>query len=288
MTHAKNQHYVARLYLRRFASSAGGKNPRIWAFDRSTGRTTNPSIRNVAAESYFYETGDGGIEQTLGKLETAFGALYLELLRVDCFDALNDDQRSVVALFVATQMVRTSAHRQQIEEIERALLDVVGSAGVPPPPEGVLDARRIHAATMFDVARDLGRLVMLMKWIRVVNRTQMAYWTSDHPVTLYNPVSAPNAIEGNLGLACSGIQVFFPLSPTVALCLCDPQFYAELPSDMSTDDVETVKFQNSLQLQACTRFVLSSTADFLLAERLRAEYPGLSDLTRPRMKRASP
>ena len=59
MSHAKNQHYVARLYLRQFACSTGGKNPHIYAFDKTDRRVIRPSIRNVAATIAVTSNGKG-------------------------------------------------------------------------------------------------------------------------------------------------------------------------------------------------------------------------------------
>jgi hypothetical protein len=273
----KNQHYVAQLYLRQFASG-GGKNPRVWAFDRSTALVTNPSIRNIASENYFYESTDTGVEAALSGIESDFADVYAQLRGIARLADLSVADRALTARFVALQMVRTAAHREMIEDIEDMIRGAVGQ-DLP----GLPAAKRVHVTGMFNVAMGLAEIMLAMKWVRITNRTGMAYWTSDHPVNPYNPLPTPSTFESNLGLACRGIQVFFPLTPTLSLCLCDPKGYADTETDTVTDDPETVRFQNNLQLNHCTRFVLSPDADFALAKELLAAQPGLRDLTRPRM-----
>ena len=79
-----------------------------------------------------------------------------------------------------------------------------------------------------------------LKWVLTINRSTMPYWTSDNPITRYNP--HPEDLKSNLGLGDRGIQVFFPLSPTRSLCLCDPEEYAALPEVWTTNDVQNVWF----------------------------------------------
>jgi len=71
----------------------------------------------------------------------------------------------------------------------------------------------------------------------------------------------------------SRIQVYFPLSPTLTLCLCDPIVYGALPNDGVVNDVQNVMFQNSLQLRESTRCVLSRSGDFTLASEILNAQP---------------
>jgi hypothetical protein len=87
-------------------------------------------------------------------------------------------------------------------------------------------------------------------------------------------------------MACdvAEIQVFFPLSPTLALCLCDPIDYGAVPSDVITNDVQNVTFQNDLQLRSSTRFVFSHSSDFTLARAVLGKYPDVAVSSRPRVE----
>lgn len=99
---------------------------------------------------------------------------------------------------------------------------------------------------------------------------------------MYNP--KPATLMGNLGWACAGIQVFFPLSPEIALCICDPEEYAAQASEILTNDIAHVTLLNELQVRHATRFVFSRTADFELVNRILNAFPDFGDPKRKRVQ----
>jgi Protein of unknown function (DUF4238) len=107
VSHAKNQHYVSRLYLRQFAYEAG-KNPHICAFDKTTRRVIRPSIKNIAAEMHFYESSDTGIERALGMIEDNFVPAYRLAREIDDIAVLGPNDRAAIAIFICRP---TSADR---------------------------------------------------------------------------------------------------------------------------------------------------------------------------------
>lgn len=78
--------------------------------------------------------------------------------------------------------------------------------------------RKFHLR-MFKDVKEFTDMILSMKWILIKNRTKMLFWTSDHPINRYNPIV--NLPFENLGLFSQGIQIFFPLTPRLSLCLCD-------------------------------------------------------------------
>jgi hypothetical protein len=77
---------------------------------------------------------------------------------------------------------------------------------------------------------------------------------------------------------------FFPLSPTRTLCVCDPAEYAPLPEVFSTDDEQTVMFQNHLLIHYSTRYLIANTSDFAFAKQVLADQPQFADPQRLRLK----
>ena len=284
MSHAKNQHYVARLYLRRFAYEEG-KNPHVYAFDKTTRRTIRPSIKNIASELHFYEEKDTGVERMLGRVESEFTPVYQRLREAPTMREISSDDRVVTALFLATQMVRTQEFREGVKSINSQLggwIERFHKDMTSFPELTEQECRTIQARAIVNSVPEITEVIAAMKWIRFTNLTSMPFWTSDHPINLYNP--RPAGLQGNVGLKCRGIQVFFPLSPTQALCLCDPIDYSGLPSDGATNDVENVKFQNHLQLRESTRFLFSRVDDFALAQQILKREPESGDPHRIRMQ----
>ena len=285
VTHAKNQHYVSRLYLRQFAYQAG-KNPHIYAFDKTARRVIRPSIKNVATELHFYEASDTGVERALGRLEDMFVPAYRAVREIDDIATLGLEERVAIALFIAVQQVRTVEFRATLKSMVSGL-DEWGKHHNHHLDESYTtitedQCRCIQLASLATTAPAIATGAAEMKWIRLHNRTDMPFWASDHPVTHYNP--KPAGLMGNLGWACPGIQVFFPLSPTLALCICDPDEYRAIPSEVSINETQQITLQNYLQLLYATRFVFSSSGDFELATKVLDANPEMGD---PARKRAS-
>lgn len=126
------------------------------------------------------------------------------------------------------------------------------------------------------------RMVVNMKWVLIKNKTDYSLWTSDNPITRWNPNDL--GLYGNMGFLSRGIEIHFPLSPDLSLCICDPVQYAAIPSTNDAIDKENVVFQNWLQVSRSTRFLYSKINDFSLADKILLENPGLRDSTRPRVQ----
>lgn len=285
MKHAKNQHYVPLLYLRQFAAE-GGKHPPIYSFDKTCQLVRRPSIRVVAAGLHFYERGDHGVEKAFTQLEGLFTGPYQRLLRMQSLAELTDEDLAVIVVFLAAQLVRTHEHREHLKSIAVSLRDLLTREGADCDPEwlDVSDEtlRAQHVAMLPGLIDRFSAIMLRMKRILLLNQTSMPLWTSDHPVVMHNGLDA--GPRGNLGLACRGVEVHFPLTPTRSLCLCDPISFANLPDTIASSDVEHMRFLNSLQVFSSTRFVFSNAADFSLARQIVSEHPHYADPNRQRLQ----
>jgi len=243
------------------------------------------SIRNVAAELHFYEREDTGIEKGLQRFEDLFVGPYRRLLKVDKPSDLTQEEIAAVVGFITVQSMRTREMREMARSIDEQLSAVLRAEGVEDSAFGSIsddDMRQIQINALVRGGPNFAAHIARLKWVLTINGTTMPYWTSDNPITRYNP--HPEGLRSNLGLDDRGIQVFFPLSPTRSLCLCDPEEYAGLPEVWTTNDVQPVMFENNLQLQMSTRFVFANTGDFSLAKTILAEHPYCADPTRPRAR----
>lgn len=286
MKHARNQHYVPQLYLRRFAADNRKKNPAIYLFDKTTGETHRPSIRNVAAELHFYERGDLGIEKAFTEIEDAFVTPFQKLQQIRSLADLNEEDVAAVIVFMGAQFVRTREHRSTLKSMTLGLRERLDRDGFTYDAEftDVSDEtlRERHVAMIPDLVAQCSEVMLQMKPILLVNHSAMPLWTSDHPITLHNSIDA--GPRGNLGLTCRGIELHFPLSPTRSLSLCDPVTFADLPAMLESNDVSHAMFLNSLQAISSTRFLFGNKPDFSMATSLLSEHPRYRDPDRMRMQ----
>ena len=130
------------------------------------------------------------------------------------------------------------------------------------------------------------------KWVILVNNTDIPFWTSDNPIARFNPFDLDP--YPNLGLISWGIQIYFPLSSKLCLCMLDPERYSSFKKIEKIDqehilsniykvekvsiNIEDIMFLNSLQVKDCYRQIYSKIDDFKLAEKMIEDNPSIKDL----------
>lgn len=285
-TQVKLEHYVPQFYLRNFSIKNNGKN--VFCFDKTNLKKFISSIENIACEKYFYDfpIGDKTVEEKLADVEAIFSSAYEKLVANKDLNKLNWAERVSIAYFFAIQEMRTREMREILKDITKSLIKLLSRHKVSRELEKELE--RIKAADypkefqirMFAHAKEFVDAILSMKWILIVNKTDMLYWTSDQPISRFNPHKDP---LGNLGYLSEGVQIFFPLNPRLSLCLCDLVEYFPYPDRMETTDINNIIFQNHLQMRWSTRFVLSQDEDFSLAEKILQMEPELRNVDRRRI-----
>ena len=113
----KVQHYVPRFYLRRF--SVEGKEGYLYCFDKLESRKFVVRDKNVACESYFYDTpkyADLEIEQMFSWFESQFHVASDELAATQDLGCLDYNVKEWMADFIAMQYLRTKESRKHFRE----------------------------------------------------------------------------------------------------------------------------------------------------------------------------
>jgi hypothetical protein len=192
-----------------------------------------------------------------------------------------------MAYFVATQLVRTDEIRQAVRDLAAATKESLKGENVTATLRREIEdaqeekaIREVHLFMLREIPRYAGN-IMEKKWILVVNRTVMPFWTSDHPVNLRNQTMAPGQVD--IGINVPGIEIYLPLSPKVSLTFCDFKFFMFNPDRMVTTGLNNIVFQNDWQLRQSTQFVFSNVNDFSLARRITEDVPEIADPNRRRV-----
>lgn len=282
----KMEHYVPRFYLRNFSINANGKA--LYCFDKNTCKKFIGNVKNVACERYFYDIPKQGqsVERSFAKVEPLFNAVCSKLIATNDINSLKWDERVTLASFIAIQEIRTRETREWLKELCEKVKGKLSKHNLPKYLEKQLEEitteegnKELHLAMLKEV-RNFVNAMFGMKWILIENKTRMLLWTSDHPINRYNPIEDR---IGNLGFLSRGIQIFFPLTPRLGICLCDLVEYFRYPERMSTTDMDNIRFQNHLQTKWATRFIFSQDDDFSLAEEILREQPSLRNIARERV-----
>ena len=122
MTIAKVQHYVPQFLLRNFGN---GKKDQVWVYDKSSARAFASNVKNVASESRFYDFEYEGrtisLEPWLAQLEGNAQSVVRFILEADSVATLADEQKQVLAAFLAVQLTRTRTFREEWDSFPRML-----------------------------------------------------------------------------------------------------------------------------------------------------------------------
>ncbi len=146
------------------------------------------------------------------------------------------------------------------------------------------------------IAEELAPQFLNKSWL--LNRTppDSSFYISDNPIVRKN-YHPPSPLMGNNGLACPGIQIHMPLSPTITLSfICETlvePFREHKKTKMAPDasiplldaidsgqplliERENVVHLNSLQVAHANRFIFASTDDFSLVNEMLESNPELA------------
>ena len=300
------QHYVPQFVLRNFCA---GAKPKIWAFDKNTGKSFETNVRNIAGEREFYDLSVGdatlSLEEGLSKLETRAGTVIDRIIGARSLGVLSDDDRALLAVFVSTQMQRGPNPRQSMLAMNQELRRVLkGRVGIEDGDFPELTAEEAKAMTMRSLTepQKFAEHILNKAWLMFETSSSHPFFIGDSPVTLQNDTQSKGPLRGNLGLAVRGIEIYLPISSTFTLA-----FFCRSHEEMIRNGVERMRTtmvrnsghpmgfgdllnwrrafrtggalpsspdivlnHNSLQVRHAERYVFSSQPDFELVESMIA------------------
>jgi hypothetical protein len=232
MSIAKVQHYVPQFLLKQFGT---GKKDKISVFDKQTDRTFATNVRNVAAESRFYDFTIAGrsesIEPGLSEMEGLAKRVIDKILSADSLNVLSDEDRGVLSLFCAVQLARTKGFREQFRSFPTLLKERMLSQGmreedlknIEPELREPNDNELALMCADF-ISKEGGEFAMLFAikdWLLLATDQRDPFIIGDNPITRQNAMPIPGPY-GKLGLAVRGIEIYCPLSPVRALGMWCP------------------------------------------------------------------
>ena len=191
----KNQHYVPQFLLRGFV--ANKTEERIFVFDKPQERIFCTSIRNVAAETGFYNYTDtlglNSVEPHLASLEANCATIIKRINDEESLDSLTHEERCGIAVFTAIQSLRVKQMRLAIEALNNAIRkNIISAGGDPATTSGFedLDANGIKKASIHNlsIAKELVPHILRKAWLLLRAPSSHPFYLSDNPVALNSSI----------------------------------------------------------------------------------------------------
>lgn len=313
------QHYVPKFMLRRFSC---GRRELVQAFDKHQDKifafsTSKKSKVGVAAERAIYDFEFQGVPMTLepalSSLETKAAEVTARIIAAQALPPTWHEEKAILASFMAVQLVRTKATMATLDDLSSRMERFFRAGGAPEEffhPDPLVgskeNARKAYYAELIaNASRDWAPLLLQKVWSLIKTSDELPFFMGDHPVVRFNDRN----VEGSrkTGLASIGVQLYFPLTPTLALSLLCPTYLemlidgieridwllagrlgehsslralrkvisgrleALLAGSMTEVRPENVEHFNSLQVLEAERYVFSVNNDFSMVKEMIQE-----------------
>jgi len=273
------QHYVPQFYLKNFGES-------IFCFDKKENNRFSTNSKNIAFEPDFYGpdfSDKPSVEKMFADMEKKWSMAVKEIIKKKNIKKLDRSSRVEFITFMTFQILRTKQIRQDIagmiNYIMRVFLESKGQNG-----NAVKLSKMGEIKHHLDILKDYptyASIIEQMKFCVIINKTPIPFWTSDNPISFQNELTSGS--WGNMGLACRGIEIHFPINPNLVITALDPTIFHNIPDSYEVYNKQNVNRENYLQLNSSTRFVFSNTKKFRFIKKMLDKNPELRDPERIRV-----
>lgn len=208
----------------------------------------------------------------------------------NCF-AFSEPEKSLMALFVAIQQIRTKSFRETVSDtitktyqtlIYKNQMDDEDS--LPKEAfecEANSDFIKLQHSSMIldrEIAVKIAETLCDHIWVMYVNKTDYPFYTSDNPVAII-----PHKVDKYVsygGLKSEGVEIVFPISSNLLLAMYEKNTYNKLFTDRKFIVLKTkdeIDYFNCQQVYHSYRCVFSGKNNFELAEEICKEQPQLQE-----------
>lgn len=239
----KKQHFVPRFYLKNFTN-----NPKeIGVYNFKNKRLVKSSnLYNQCQKDFFYDN-DNVIEKNLSVIEKDVSELLKKIIKDKSLSVLSNEELYNILFFVVLQNSRTEVSCDKISQLGHAFFDKVLSDKELRIGKGHILAMK-YTWMLTYISSDL-KLALL------INETQIPFITSDHPVSMTNPIfdKINSRSLGGTGYAKKGLIIAFPISSKLCLIYYDDNsyFFGRGESDIVIKNINNIRSINKLSASSC-------------------------------------
>ncbi|MBU1499256.1 DUF4238 domain-containing protein, partial [Patescibacteria group bacterium] len=198
----------------------------LFALNKNDGNSFPTHIRNIASENGFYNFDYKderlSIEYPLAQLEDVISKIIYKIIAEESLASTTDNDKQILSFFLSVQKIRGNSTRETLKEMNQLLMKHLMDMGADPSKvEGFQnleedDVKKISIEMVLDADR-FAPYFYDKTWLLYRTEESLPFIISDTPITLQN--SNDFGFFGNLGLNVPGIEIYFPLSPTLTLAI---------------------------------------------------------------------
>jgi len=300
------QHYVPQFYLKSFATRKA-RRYKIKCYNKESGNEFKENVRNIGMENYFYDKGGPPqIETLFADKEKIHSKVYQKIVSQKSIAKINTEEKNNMSEYIFYQNERTRStrernrqitkevyfKRQQTEnlpnfddlpkEYQKWLLESRGEMG----QINILFNEYIDEHGEAHGPDEIVNYISQLEWNLTKNNLSLEFYTSDHPIVVYNPIYVEGKIigYGSNSYRAEGVEIYFPLTPRLCLILYDEKKsdYRKVNPERQVLEKE-LAWINTQIIAKAHRLVFAKNNDFQFVQDRLEEYPELSDPSRDRI-----
>ncbi|MGE0056148.1 MAG: DUF4238 domain-containing protein [Hyphomicrobium sp.] len=225
---SEKQHYVSEVVLSLYAEGAG--KGKLCVFDKHTGRPLpGPmAVKKLCKEGGFYNAdaahGKVSLETAFHHLETDYREIAAKVIAARSLAPLTPQEFGTLISFVCVQFLRVPRIRKAFEQVTKLVADRA-RAMAPKASNlhefefGENELRLRHLEVIAKGAVEGTRVLANYAWFVMEAETGQPLWISDCPVVMHND---EKSFYAGLGFAAPGVQIYFPITPSLQLVCWHP------------------------------------------------------------------
>jgi len=220
----KKHHYVPKFYLKNFSQN----NLSINIFNITHNKTiSQANLKNQCYKDYLYGK-DDKVEKALGGIEGVAARIFRSIIKEKIPPRPFTIEHMRLMLFVLIQHSRTTYAVDALNEMTDKFAKKLLSANKSLNQSDIEKLKvSITEAGAFSVATATSglHLILDLKCKILIAKEGTEFITSDNPAVLYNQLFEKLPYMSAIGLACKGLQIFLPISPSILLYYYDSECY---------------------------------------------------------------
>ncbi len=292
-------------------------------FDKEQEQIRPGSIEDYASERYFYDIDfealkaeklqqdpdfvfDPEIEKWFGEnvetwlfdpIDTIISTFTMtNPVKLKTVEAISEKNLNYLSLYISLQMIRSKEFRNRIIEInERVPLLLMRKMALQKKDYKQLDflknvkmkvknknhEKLLHAQFLMneEVAYKIAEMLRSKIWVIGYNTSEIDLITSDNPVVRYEKL-------GQHGLDSKGIEIMFPITPKLLICIRDPKYFwfdADMHKHFQKFTKDEIEYYNSFQVLQSYRYVFGKKKEFQSVSDIVKRRPELKNINREKI-----